>query len=111
MRIISCKVGHLATLSEIYKNLRFMQNFVGGNIETVASPSGYVLICNEEGLLKDLPINPVMEFYHSIMMNWPDFIHGNYFITYRKDDDFTDIPDNDETIELLRLLNLERSSR
>lgn len=111
MRIIACKVGCPAKIEDLYKNLHYMQEFVGGYIETVTSLSGYVLVCNEEGMLRNLPQNPVMDYYRSIMMNWPDFIRGNYFITFRADDDFTDVPDNEETRELLRLLNLERSSR
>lgn len=39
-------------------SLTEMQEFVGGFIETVASTKpGHYLICNEEGVLHDLPVN------------------------------------------------------
>ena len=39
-------------------NLQKLQNIVGGYIETVTLPQyGVVIVCNEEGLLLDLPHN------------------------------------------------------
>lgn len=41
-------------------SLREMQKIVGGYIEFVALHPGcpYMVCCNEEGLLKNLPVNP-----------------------------------------------------
>lgn len=46
--------GHVAWISDSLKNL---QNTVGGYIETVTLDNGVVLICNEEGKLRDMPYN------------------------------------------------------
>ena len=110
MRVIACRIGCAAKIEEIYRNLHYMQEFVGGYIETVSSANGYILVCNAEGTINNLPDNPVMDYYHSAMMNWPDIIHGDYFITYFDgNESFTDVPDTPLTAELLNLLNVERS--
>lgn len=46
--------GHVTWISDSLKNL---QNTVGGYIETVTLDNGVVLICNEEGKLRDMPYN------------------------------------------------------
>ncbi len=46
--------GHVTWISDSLKNL---QNTVGGYIETVTLDDGVVLICNEEGKLRDMPYN------------------------------------------------------
>ena len=47
--------GHVTAISYTLKNL---QNTVGGYIETVTLPEhNLVLICNEEGSIRDMPYN------------------------------------------------------
>lgn len=46
--------GHMTNISCTLKNL---QNIVGGYIETVTVADNLVIICNEEGLIRDLPFN------------------------------------------------------
>ena len=48
------KHGHVTYISNTLKNL---QNTVGGPIETVPVGTSAVLICNEEGKIKGLPVN------------------------------------------------------
>lgn len=63
-----CKHKHNIVIiegTEVHQNcidmsLKSMQEIVGGYIEIVRLPqlpSGYILICNEDGLLRDLPVN------------------------------------------------------
>ena len=111
MKIISCKVGHKAVIDEIQNHLYYLQKFVDGPVEVVASPTGYVLICNEEGKLNGLPMNPVMDFWKSQLWSWPEFISGDYFICCKDGEGFTDIPDNDATDDLIMALNDERKIR
>lgn len=40
-------------------SLKELQGYVGGLIQIVPLPSGQVLICNDEGKLKGLPINRI----------------------------------------------------
>ena len=46
--------GHVTWISDSLENL---QKTVGGYIETVTLDNGVVLICNEEGKLRDMPYN------------------------------------------------------
>lgn len=48
------KFGHMTNISCTLKNL---QNIVGGYIETVTVSDDFVIICNEEGVIRDLPFN------------------------------------------------------
>ncbi len=47
-------IGHKTAVSNTLKNL---QNHVGGHIECVPIATDLVIICNEEGRLKNLPFN------------------------------------------------------
>lgn len=111
MRIILCKAGQPARIDDVHNHLYHMQKLVGGYIETVTSPNGYVLVCNEEGRIKELSENPVMGYFQSIMFGWPEVIYGDYFICFRNKDDFTDVPDDDYTDMILSILNTERGIR
>lgn len=60
-------VGHVTNISNTLKNL---QKLVDGNIETVRITDSVILICNEEGVILDLPRNLTVghpPFYHTIM--------------------------------------------
>ena len=46
--------GHMTNISNSLKNL---QNTVEGYIETVTVASDLVIICNEEGVIRNLPLN------------------------------------------------------
>ena len=46
--------GHVTWVSDSLENL---QKTVGGYIETVTLNNGVVLICNEEGRIRDMPYN------------------------------------------------------
>ena len=46
--------GHMTNISNSLKNL---QNTVEGYIETVTVASDLVIICNEEGVIRNLPFN------------------------------------------------------
>lgn len=43
-------------------SLPVMQKAVGGLVEPVELPSGGLLLVNEEGLLQNLPVNPLATF-------------------------------------------------
>lgn len=108
MNIIACRVGQKAFFDDIYNHLHTLQSFVGGKIETVSSPTGFVIVCNSEGVLKNLPKNPVVDSMTSALWRWPETIRGDYLICGVNGDSFTDIPEGDLTDELLVILNNER---
>ena len=53
--------GHMTWVSDSLENL---QKTVGGYIETVTLDNGVVLICNEEGRLRNMPYNFTLRFLH-----------------------------------------------
>ena len=90
----SCdQFGEEATIPN---TLKALQKAVGGYIETVTLDKGVVLICNEEGKIRDMPynftlgrmvaINPSDE----IMMRNPIF--GTVIACGASGDEFADIP-------------------
>ena len=76
------------TLCEIDNTLEEMQMIVGGYIEALTmndmSGNDFVVICNEEGRLFDLPFN--------IQLWEVDFV-GTIIIAGNGEEDFTDVPD------------------
>lgn len=72
------------TLCEIDNTLEEMQMIVGGYIEVVTMDD-FVVICNEEGRLYDLPFN--------IQFGRVDFV-GSIIIAGNGGEDFTDVPDD-----------------
>lgn len=61
------EVGHVTNISPTLNNL---QNIVEGYIETVTLYSGWTIICNEEGRIRDLPYNCTIDgvdFYGDII--------------------------------------------
>lgn len=109
MRIIACRVGQKAVCEDIYNHLYYLQKFVGGRIDTITSPTGFVIICNMDGILLDLPVNTVVDQLTAIFWRWPSTIRGDYLICGVSGDSFTDIPEGELTEALLEILNEERS--
>lgn len=72
--------GYMTWMSNSLENL---QRFVGGYIETVTVFSDLVIICNEEGRLKDLP-------YCCTILGM-DFV-GPIIVCGRDGDEFADVP-------------------
>ena len=72
--------GHVTHISARLENL---QNTVGGYIETVPVIKGVLLICNEEGKLRDLEPN---------MWLYGDLIRGTVIICGQDGEEFGDIP-------------------
>lgn len=57
MRALRKKPGEVWETIEIPNTLEALQQEVGGHIETVTFCTYAAIVCNEEGMLKDLPRN------------------------------------------------------
>lgn len=57
-------------------SLEELQSFVGGNIQIVHLLRGELMVINEEGKLRNLPVNEEM----TILAKWKGAISGNDFI-------------------------------
>ncbi|MGL4573045.1 MAG: DUF3846 domain-containing protein [Clostridium sp.] len=60
-------------------DIKELQQLVGGYIETIPMANGILLVCNEEGMIKNLPVN--MVFANNV-------IHGNAFYCAFDSEDF-----------------------
>ena len=60
-------------------SLKEAQDFVGGMVECITFPNGDLLIINEEGKLKGLPLNP------EATLLWKITFDNDNYITGRKD--------------------------
>lgn len=83
LSVIVKRPGMAAAVSTVKNTLEDLQKFVGGYIETFTLDNGIVVICDEEGLLKNRAVSCLME--------------GNYFfgpiiIAGTKGEEFTDCP-------------------
>jgi len=80
--------GHVTWISDSLKNL---QNTVGGYIETVTLDNGVVLICNEEGKLRDMPYNFTLRRMRGVV-TIQNAIFGTVIACGADGDEFADIP-------------------
>jgi len=75
----------------IPNTLKALQEAVGGYIETVTLDNGVVLICNEEGKLRDMPYNFThRQMFGAIPLQYPIF--GTVIACGAEGDEFADIP-------------------
>ena len=77
------KVGHVTTINNTLKNL---QEIVDGPIESTRAFGKAILLCNEEGKLRQLPRN----FRKGIV--FPDIIVGTVIVCGEDGEDFGDCP-------------------
>ena len=60
-------------------DLKGAQDFVGGYVECITFPNGDLLIVNEEGKLRNLPLNP------EATLLWKITFDNDNYVTGRKD--------------------------
>lgn len=90
IRVMICKVGKKPYVKEIPNELEVMHELVGGYIETAPLINGLIVVCNEEGILLNLPINNNLGVH----------ILGNFFVARTDGDEFASI-----TYEDIEILN------
>lgn len=92
IQVLICKPGEKPLFTTIDNKLDAMRFVVGGYIEVVSNYiPGYDIVCNEEGLIFDLPIN----FFG---------IRGTFFICRSNEDgDFISL-ETDDINKILQLL-------
>ena len=92
MKVLMIEPGKVPYETEIENSLRAMQAAVGGKIQTVEfSDDPAVLICNQEGKMKGLPLNRPL---HDSKGEVYDIIAGRFFVAGAGEDNFCDLPDH-----------------
>ena len=93
MKAIIKEVGKEPKVIDIENTLKALQKAVGGYIETLNVGNNVIMLCDEEGKLKEKPYN----FAFSNKLS--DVIVGDVLFTKLHGDDFTALDENDiETI-------------
>lgn len=90
MKILAIEKYEEPVVQEINNSLEDMQRYVMGYIETVTLSETAILVCNEEGKLRDFTPNRVLKIGSS-----QDVIRGDFFICGWSGDEFCDISDED----------------
>ena len=91
MTIVVKEVGKRPEVREIEGTLKEMQAIVDGNIEAIYLPDGLVMVCDEEGKIKDKTGN--------FRFGW-DYIVGDVFFVGAGEEDFVSL--TDEQVELVK---------
>ena len=89
MKILYKKPGEAPEIRDVANDLEVLQDLVGGYIETV-TVGNVVIICNEEGKLKGMPLNFLVK-----TRNYTEPIVGPAIFCRTDHWDFTDIQDED----------------
>ena len=80
--------GHVTWISDSLENL---QKTVGGYIETVTLDNGVVLICNEEGRIRNMPYNFTLRRMRGVV-TIQNAIFGTVIACGAEGDQLADIP-------------------
>jgi hypothetical protein len=95
MKILVCEAGKHPAVRDIEHTLKNLQGIVGGYIEAIypyEEPVG--LVCNEDGIAMNLPLNRIVEGY--------GVIRGTFFLCGLTEEDFCGL--TDEQIERYKKL-------
>lgn len=88
MKILKYAVNKDPELIEIQNGLESLQYEVDGYIETLTFPdANAVIVCNEEGKVKNYPMNAMIEDGAMIR----HIIHGDFFVCSFEGDAFSDV--------------------
>lgn len=90
MQVLMYKVGQPPKVIDTECELHALQDLVDGYIECVGLGEGYVLITDEEGLIKNKPVNRVIKLNGYITT-----IQGDFFICKAEGEDFVGLTDEE----------------
>ena len=100
MNVLLYKPGCNPAEVKIGNTLSDLQRAVGGYIETVSLADGLILVCDEEGKLKDKPPNRIL---YANGRDPVDIIVGNFFVCRRTGEELSGIRPGDEDLAALFL--------
>lgn len=90
MKILAIDKYEEPVVKEIENNLKDIQRYVLGHIETITLSETAMLVCNDAGKLANLTPNRILKIGNS-----NDVIRGDFFICGWSGDEFCDISDED----------------
>lgn len=90
MRVLMFEVGQAPKVVEAENKLRSLQELVGGHIEVVGLGEDFLLIADEEGGLKNKPVNRVV-----VINGYITTIQGDFFICKAEGEEFIGLTDQE----------------
>lgn len=90
MQVLLYKVGQPPEVIDVEYELHAMQKLVDGNLEILGIGEDYILVADEEGILKNKPVNRmVLRGGHAIS------IVGDFFICKSAGEDLVGVTDQE----------------
>ena len=90
MQVLMYRTGQAPEVIEVDNELNCLQELVDGYIEVVGLGEGYLLVADEEGVLKNRPVNRVIKLNSFITT-----IQGDFFICKAEGEDFAGLTDEE----------------
>lgn len=90
MNILMYKVGRPPEVIEVECELHAMQELVDGNLEVIVLEESFILIADEEGILKGKPVNR-----NVYMWGQPRSVVGDFFICKAAGESFVGLTDEE----------------
>lgn len=107
IKVLKFEVGKKCYESVIEDSVEAIQEFVEGYFETIPIDNTHILICNEEGKIRDLARSILLVGINSLQIK--DVIRGNCFITKSRGANFTSLTKQDLK-ELSKRISFEEMS-
>ena len=90
MQVLMYKVGQPPEVIDAEYELHAMQELIDGNLEVIGLGEGFILVADEEGRLKNRPVNRVIR-----LSGFNTTIQGDFFICKAEGEDFVGITDQE----------------
>ena len=90
MQVLMYKVGQPPEVIDVEYELHAMQELIDGNLEVIGLGEGFILVADEEGRLKNRPVNRVIR-----LSGFNTTIQGDFFICKAEGEDFVGITDQE----------------
>lgn len=90
MKILYYKTGEEPEIRNIKRDLKTMQQLVGGYIEVYPANDKVLIVCDEEGWCKGRPINRVVTDRQDVIHQ---AIRGDFFVCAEDGEDFKSLTD------------------
>lgn len=90
MNVLMYKVGQPPEVIEVENELHALQELVDGYLEVLGIGEGFILVADEEGVLKNRPVNRVVR-----LSGFNTTIQGDFFICKAEGEEFTGITEQE----------------
>ena len=90
MNVLMYKVGQPPEVIDVEYELHAMQELIDGYLQVLGIGEGFILVADEEGVLKNKPVNRVLK-----LNGFNTTIQGDFFICKAEGENFAGITDQE----------------